>query len=99
MDPEAYAGFAASLGAFESMLPRLGEVSCPTTVLVGELDAPFREPSDAMATRIHGSTLVVIEGTGHCPQEDRPDAWIQAVEAHLGSGRRRQRRLEVSQLR
>ena len=38
MDPEAYGALAHSLAEFGSVLDRLSEVTCPTTVLVGELD-------------------------------------------------------------
>jgi pimeloyl-ACP methyl ester carboxylesterase len=83
MDPEALAGLARSLRDFDSMTPRLGEINCPTTVLVGELDQPFREPSETMAASIPGSTLVVLGDAGHCPQEDRPDVWLAEIDAHL----------------
>jgi len=83
MDPEAYGGLAHSLAEFDSLVDRLGEIRCPTTVLVGELDQPFREPSAVMADAIPGSRLVVIEGTGHCPQEDKLGVWLDVIEQHL----------------
>lgn len=83
MDVEAFAALAVELRTFPALLPRLGEVSCPTTVLVGELDLPFREQSVAMAEAIAGAELVVVEGAAHCPQEERTDAWLAAVRHHL----------------
>ena len=83
MDPEAYGALAHSLAEFESMLDRLNEVSCPTTVLVGELDQPFREPSVAMSDAIPGSRLVVITDAGHCPQEDQLKVWLDEADRHL----------------
>ncbi|MGB0112254.1 MAG: alpha/beta hydrolase [Ilumatobacteraceae bacterium] len=85
MDVEAFGALAGELRGFASLLPRLGEIACPTTVLVGELDLPFREPSVAMASAIAGAELVVIEGAAHCPQEDCPDAWLAAMRHHLAT--------------
>ena len=83
MDPEAYGGLAHSLAEFEPLIDRVGSIGCPTIVLVGELDQPFRDPSAAMASAIPGSRLVVIEGAGHCPQEDKLDVWVDEIERHL----------------
>ena len=42
MDPEAFAALADELGSYPSMVERLGEISCPTTVIVGEHDTGLR---------------------------------------------------------
>ena len=83
MDPEAFAAFADALGEYPSMVERLGEITCPTTVLVGENDTGLRGSADVLAERIPGAELVVIADAGHSPQEDQPEAWIAAVRAHL----------------
>ena len=83
MDVEAFASLGTELRTFPSMLARLSEIACPTTVLVGELDTGLRAQSDAIAAAIPGSDLVVIEGAAHCPQEERRDAWLAAVRHHL----------------
>lgn len=83
MDVEAFGALASQLRTFDALLPRLGEITCPTTVLVGELDVPLREQGDRIAGAIGGAELVVIEGAAHCPQEERRDAWLAAVRAHL----------------
>lgn len=87
MDVEAFGALAAELRTFPALLPRFGEISCPTTVLVGEFDLPFREQSVAMAAAIAGAELVVIDGAAHCPQEERTDAWLAAVRHHLERAR------------
>lgn len=83
MDVEAYAGFAEALRSRESLLGELAGVTCPTTIIVGELDQPFRAPSEESAATIPGAELVVIEGAAHCPQEDRREKWLEAMHAHL----------------
>jgi 2-succinyl-6-hydroxy-2,4-cyclohexadiene-1-carboxylate synthase len=62
---------------------RLGEIACPTTIIVGAEDEPFLKPSEIMAKRIPGARHVAIEGGAHCPQVGAPEAWIAAVDAHL----------------
>jgi 3-oxoadipate enol-lactonase len=64
-------------------LPLLRDVSCPTLVIVGELDAPFAGPSAAMADGIPGARLEVIPGAGHSPQFESPDHWIDVLERFL----------------
>lgn len=83
MDPEAFAALAEALDTYASMIERLPEISCPTLVMVGELDAGLRASADVLALSIEDAELVVIEGAGHSPQEDRPDEWVAAVQAHL----------------
>ncbi len=83
MDVEAFGALAGELRTFPPLLPRLTTVSCPTTVLVGELDTALRGQSDAIAAAIPGAELVVIDGAAHCPQEERREAWLAAVRTHL----------------
>jgi pimeloyl-ACP methyl ester carboxylesterase len=85
MDVEAFASLARQLRTFDSLLPRLAEITCPTTVIVGELDVALRAQSDAITAAIPGAELVVIDGAGHCPQEERRDAWLAAMRRHLAA--------------
>ncbi|HYF45391.1 MAG TPA: alpha/beta hydrolase, partial [Acidimicrobiales bacterium] len=82
LDVEAFSAFGEELGRYPSLVDRLGEIGCPTTVLVGEEDTALRGSADVLAERIPGAELVVLPG-GHSPQEDDPEAWLAAVEAHL----------------
>ena len=83
MDVEAYVALADALRSFEPVVEQVAEVSRPTTIVVGELDQPFRAPSEAFASAIPGSELVVIEGAAHCPQEDRREQWLAVIRSHL----------------
>lgn len=83
MDVEAYVGFAEALRSREALTSRLAAVTCPTTVIVGEHDQGLRDPSATLAATIPGAELVVIDGAAHCPQEERRDAWLAAVQTHL----------------
>ena len=92
MDVEAFEALGIELGAADATTPRLGEIRCPTTVMVGAEDKPFLESSRVMHESIAGSRLVVIPDGGHCPQIETPDAWIVAIDAHLSRARAREER-------
>lgn len=83
MDVEAFAALGRELGDYPSMLADLATVRCPTTVIVGADDHGLRDAAQLMREAIDGSLLAVIEGAGHSPQADQPDAWIAVVRAHL----------------
>jgi pimeloyl-ACP methyl ester carboxylesterase len=83
VDPEAYAGLGRELLEQESLVPRLGEIRCPTLVLVGEGDAPFVREAEILAAGIPGARRAVIPGAGHQPQLENPAAWLAAIREHL----------------
>ena len=65
------------------VLGELGRIRCRTTVLVGEHDGPFVEPSAKMAKAIPGARLVTIPDAAHCPQYENAAAWRAAIDSHL----------------
>lgn len=85
MDPEAFATLLSGLGMHEDVTPRLAEITCPTTVLVGAEDAPFLAPSARMAAAIPGARHVVVQDAAHCPQMENRDAWLTEMRAHLSA--------------
>jgi pimeloyl-ACP methyl ester carboxylesterase len=64
-------------------LPLMRELSCPTLVIVGDLDVAFVAGSHAMAGAIPGARLEVITGAGHSPQFEAPERWIDGLERFL----------------
>ena len=64
---------------------RLAAIRQPTLILWGERDRLI-PPSTArdFAQRIAGSTLVLLPGLGHVPQEEDPARSLQPVKAFLG---------------
>ncbi len=59
---------------------RLGEISAPTLVVVGELDTPdFRVIADTLAQGIRGARLVVVNGSGHVPNLEAPEYFNNLV--------------------
>ena len=78
-------GLASSLrlagtGAMEPMWDRLGEIEVPVLVVVGALDAKFRELAERLVEGV-GSTasLVVIPGAGHACHLEQPAAFLAAA--------------------
>lgn len=64
--------------------PVLDQIRNPVLVMVGALDqttpsAVARE----LAGKISGAKFIVIPGCGHCPQIEKPDAFVDAVNEFL----------------
>ncbi len=78
------AGLAASLratgtGSQTPLWARLGEIVCPTLVLVGEYDTKFTELGRRLVDGIVDAELVVIPAAGHSVHLERPDATVNAI--------------------
>ncbi len=59
---------------------RLDAIAAPTLVVVGERDQPdFIAIADRLATDIAGAKKVVIEGAGHLPNMEQPEAFNRAL--------------------
>ena len=62
----------------------LGAVRAPTLVAVGELDKPdFHRIAERLAREIPGAQSAVIEGAGHLPALERPEATARMVREFL----------------
>jgi pimeloyl-ACP methyl ester carboxylesterase len=87
MDPAAYGALALCVMDQESLEPRLTEIACPTTVLVGSDDVEFLRGADAMERGIRGALRITIPDAGHHPHMENPAAWSAAVREHLARAR------------
>jgi pimeloyl-ACP methyl ester carboxylesterase len=87
MDRAAYRPLAREIAFQTPLTPRLGEIRCPTLVIVGAEDEPFRAASDEMADAIPDAKLVVVPGAHHSPQIEAPEAWLAAIREHLARAR------------
>ena len=82
------AGLAASLrhagqGAMEPLFDRLPTIAVPTLVIAGELDTIGRPRAERVAAAIPGARLAIVEGAGHTPHDERPEAFRRLVHAFL----------------
>jgi 2-succinyl-6-hydroxy-2,4-cyclohexadiene-1-carboxylate synthase len=87
MDPEAFAALGRTLVEQEPVSERLGEIRCPTTVIVGEQDVAFLEPSAELARGIPDAVQVTIPDAAHSPQIENATRWIETIRGHLGRAR------------
>lgn len=62
---------------------RLGEIHCPTTVIVGQNDHPLVDAAPALVSGIAGAHLAQVDGAYHSPQLTHPDPWLRALRGHL----------------
>jgi pimeloyl-ACP methyl ester carboxylesterase len=83
MDPVAWTELLRVLGDHPPAVARLGEIRCPTLVMVGAEDAPFLAAADEMERGIPGAVRVTIPDAAHSPQLENPPAWAAALRAHL----------------
>ena len=62
----------------------LSAVRAPALVIVGEHDnADFREMGERLARELPDAEFAVIEGAGHLPSVERPDATLEVVARFL----------------
>jgi len=78
------AGLAASLratgtGTQAPLWHRLGEIACPSLVLVGERDAKFTELGRRLCGGLPAAELIVIEDAGHSVHLEQPEATADAI--------------------
>ena len=83
------AGLAASLratgtGTQTPLWDRLGDIECPTLVLVGEHDDKFTALGRRLVEGLPIAELVVVPGAGHSVHLEQPDATVAAIGAWLG---------------
>ena len=83
MDPVAFGAFGAAMFDQNPLLDRLEEIVCPTLVMVGEGDTGFLASSEELVRGIPGARAAMIANAGHQPQLENPDAWLDAIRAHL----------------
>ena len=83
VDPKAVRDLAHDMGRVDPVGPLLDRLELPVTVVVGAADARFLAPSRALAERLPGARLVVVDGAGHFPQFEAPQAWLAALLNHL----------------
>jgi pimeloyl-ACP methyl ester carboxylesterase len=85
MDAQAYAGLGRTMVRQQPVTARLGEIACPTLVLVGGHDAQFLPGADLLETHIPGARRITFDDAGHHPHQESREAFLEAMAAHLGA--------------
>ncbi len=86
------ARLAASLrglgtGAQPWLGERLREIAVPALVVAGAEDEKFRDWAEWMQARIPRSELAIVEGAGHVPHLEQPEAFLRRLGAFLEPNR------------
>jgi 3-oxoadipate enol-lactonase len=78
-------GFEGCARAIQKLdyLRELERIATPTTLIVGANDGPLPQAMQEIQARIPGAALEVIDGAGHLPNIDQPDAFNAALLRHL----------------
>jgi pimeloyl-ACP methyl ester carboxylesterase len=66
-----------------SLRANLPNITCPTTVIVGEHDQPLADQAPALADEVANGRLTVVPGAYHSPQLTHATQWRAAMEGHL----------------
>ncbi|MFH1775934.1 MAG: alpha/beta hydrolase [Chloroflexota bacterium] len=77
VDGYVYTGQAMSQRQYLSS--RLGEITIPALIVIGEEDTPFLKPAEAMARAIAHARLEVIPQASHYPQEEEPERFNELM--------------------
>lgn len=75
-------GYGAAVAAIQGLdyLQRLAQLSCPTLVLAGDVDAAVTvEQSRALAAAIPNATLEVLSGAPHVSHVEQPTVFLERV--------------------
>ena len=83
MDPNAYEYLALAMVDQEPVTPRLGEIACPTLVVVGEDDTEYLPGAELLVEGIAGARRVIVPQAGHHPHQENSEVWREAIAAHL----------------
>ncbi len=89
-DPAVHAAVWDAIADEFDVSARLGEIRCPTLILVGEMD-PSTPPSAsaAMAEAIGGSKMVIVPAASHMLMLEEPDAVNAEMQSFLLAGKAR----------
>jgi pimeloyl-ACP methyl ester carboxylesterase len=83
-DPRGIAAALRGMAQRPDSTPLLSAITCPTLVLVGELDKLSPpEQMQALARQISGSQFVVIPNAGHMTPVEQPAETTAAIESFL----------------
>ena len=61
----------------------LPSIGVPTLVIAGELDTIGGPRARLVAAAIPGARLALVDGAGHTPHDERPEAFRRLVHAFL----------------
>jgi 3-oxoadipate enol-lactonase len=67
----------------DPLTPKLGNISCPVLLLVGESDPMGPRASEIIAERLPNARLEVVPNSGHWLHVEQPEAVLRALDAWI----------------
>jgi pimeloyl-ACP methyl ester carboxylesterase len=86
-DPAAYPALGRAMKSAADLRAQLAGIACPTSVIVGALDAEFVAPASRLAAAIPGAHHVLLPDAAHQPQLESTPAFVAAMGTHLARAR------------
>ena len=72
-------------GPATPVIDQLGQIDCPTLVMIGENDKPYLRAADVLTAKIPGARKVVLEGASHIVNIEVAEAFDRAAVEFLQS--------------
>jgi 3-oxoadipate enol-lactonase len=67
----------------DPLTPKLGEITCPVLLVVGDRDPMGAKASSILASSFPNAELVTVPDCGHWVHVSRPDAVLDAIDQYL----------------
>ena len=87
MDPLAYEALGLEMMDQHPVTDRLGEIACPTTVLIGNKDADFVRGAGLLIDGLPNPTVCEFDGIDHQPHQEARAAFLEVMAEHLERAR------------
>ncbi len=87
MNPDAYEALGVAMMDQEPVTPRLGEIRCASTLIIGTEDNDFVRPAEIMARRLPGCVTHQLTGIGHHPHQEARGRFLEIMSEHLQRAR------------
>ncbi len=80
------AGDLMAMAERPDSIPLLQQITCPTQIIVGELDLPtFQEDAKLMADKISNARLTIIPGSAHLSNLEQPDQFNETIHTFVSN--------------
>ncbi|MDP6977725.1 MAG: alpha/beta fold hydrolase [Myxococcota bacterium] len=87
MDPWAYGTLGVAMMDQATVTDRLGEISCPTSVIIGLDDREFVRGARLLVEGIPNAVEYALGGIGHQPHQEAKARFLEIMAEHLDAAR------------
>lgn len=87
MDPRAYGPLGLAMMDQKPVTDRLGDIRCPTSVIIGSDDHEFVRGAALLVAGIPDAREYVLPGIGHQPHQESRARFLEIMAEHLAAAR------------